>query len=64
MTTADVSVRVAWAQDAAGIAAVQLRAWQQRYADVMAQTSMDDDQQVSSWQRYLTRPPEARYRAL
>jgi ribosomal protein S18 acetylase RimI-like enzyme len=64
MTTADVSVRVAWSQDAAGIAAVQLRAWQQRYADVVAEVGADDGLRVASWERYLTRPPEARYRAL
>ena len=33
--TADVSVRVAWAEDAAAIAALQLRAWPQMYADVL-----------------------------
>jgi ribosomal protein S18 acetylase RimI-like enzyme len=64
MTTADVSVRVAWSQDAAGIAAVQLRAWQQRYADLVAEVGTDDAQRLASWERYLTRPPEARYRAL
>ncbi|KAA1418000.1 GNAT family N-acetyltransferase [Nocardioides humilatus] len=68
MTTADVSVRVAWSQDAAGIAAVQLRSWQQRYDEVapgaLAELGTDDALRVASWEQYLTRPPEARYRAL
>jgi len=33
--TADVSVRLAWPADAAAIAAVQVRAWRERYADVL-----------------------------
>ena len=33
--TADVSVRVAWADDAPAIAAVQLRAWPELYAGVL-----------------------------
>ncbi|MEZ0581068.1 N-acetyltransferase family protein [Nocardioides sp. MH1] len=67
MTTADVSVRVAWVQDAAGIAAVQLRAWEQRYGDLaalIAGSDADDSRRLAAWEQYLTRPPEARYRAL
>ena len=33
--TADVSVRVAWADDARGIAEVQVRAWRSAYADLL-----------------------------
>ena len=33
--TADVSVRVGWADDAAGIADVQVRAWRREYADLL-----------------------------
>ena len=33
--TADVSVRVGWADDAAGIAEVQVRAWRKEYADLL-----------------------------
>ena len=33
--TADVSVRVAWADDAPAIAALQLRAWPELYAGVL-----------------------------
>ena len=68
MTTADVSVRVAWAQDAAGIAAVQLRAWQQRYdallPDLLAERGLDPETHADAWQASLARPPEARHRAL
>lgn len=68
MPTADVSVRVAWAQDAAGIAAVQLRAWQQRYAamlpQLLAERGLDPETHTVAWGESLSRPPEARHRAL
>ncbi|HYG92621.1 MAG TPA: GNAT family N-acetyltransferase [Nocardioides sp.] len=71
MTTgdhADVSVRVAWAADAAGIAAVQLRAWQQRYGDLLAallaERGLDPAVHARAWQASLARPPHARRRAL
>jgi GNAT superfamily N-acetyltransferase len=68
VTSADVSVRVAWAQDAAGIAAVQLRAWQQRYdallPDLLAERGLDPETHAEAWQASLARPPEARHRAL
>ncbi len=68
MTTADVSVRVAWAQDAAAIAAVQLRAWQQRYGallpQLLAERGLDTDTHAAAWRESLDRPPEARHRAL
>ena len=65
---ADVSVRIAWAQDADGIAAVQLRAWQQRYDDLLprllAERGLDPDDHALAWRQSLGRPPEARRRAL
>lgn len=68
MTTSDVSVRVAWPQDAAGIAEVQLRAWQQRYDDLLPQLlgerGLDPETHAAAWQQSLARPPEARRRAL
>jgi len=68
MTTADVSVRVAWTQDAAGIAAVQLRAWQQRYDELLPvlleERGLDPQTHATAWQESLARPPEARRRAL
>ena len=60
--------RVAWAQDAPAIAAVQLRAWQQRYdallPQLLADRGLDPETHASAWQESLTRPPEARHRAL
>lgn len=68
MTTADVSVRVAWTQDAPGIAAVQLRAWQHRYdallPGLLAERGLDPETHVAAWEQSLARPPEARHRAL
>ncbi|WP_435769292.1 N-acetyltransferase family protein [Nocardioides sp. SYSU DS0651] len=72
MVAADVSVRVAWPADAAGIAAVQLRAWQQRYDDRLAPLLADrgigpdtaSDTLSDAWRESLARPPEARRRAL
>ncbi|WP_408899054.1 GNAT family N-acetyltransferase [Nocardioides sp. R1-1] len=61
MVVADVSVRVAWPADAAGIAAVQLQAWAQRYG---AGTGPDADTLATAWRQSLARPPEARHRAL
>ena len=45
--TADVSVRVAWADDAEAIAAVQVRAWQVLYADVVPADVLPTDPAVS-----------------
>jgi GNAT superfamily N-acetyltransferase len=65
---ADVSVRVAWAADAPQIAAVQHRAWQQRYADLLpallAERGLDPDTHRAAWQQTLSHPPQARHRAL
>lgn len=65
---ADVSVRVAWAQDAAGIAAVQLRAWEERYdallPRLLAERGLDPDTHALAWAESLARPPQARHRAL
>ncbi len=65
-------MRVAWAADAPGIAAVQARAWQERYDDRLAgllvATGEDGpelaDQLAEAWRESLTHPPEARHRAL
>jgi ribosomal protein S18 acetylase RimI-like enzyme len=68
VTTADVSVRVAWAPDAPGIAAVQLRAWEQRYGallpDLLGERGLGTGELERAWQESLARPPEARNRAL
>lgn len=61
MVVADVSVRVAWPADATGIAGVQLSAWQQRYD---AGAALDAAALAEAWRQSLSRPPEARHRAL
>lgn len=68
MVAADVSVRVAWAADAEAIAAVQLRAWQDRYDDrlapLLAERGIEPASLAAAWHASLGRPPEARHRAL
>lgn len=64
---ADVSVRVAWADDAPGIAAVQVDAWRAEYADQLPREvleSFDPEQFADAWRAALTRPADARNRAL
>lgn len=65
--TADVSVRVAWADDAAAIAGVQVKAWRQAYdrllpADVLE--AMDPADFAAAWESSLTKPKDARNRVL
>ncbi len=65
--TADVSVRVAWPADAAAIAAVQVRAWRERYADVLPNEVLDElpeEQFHEAWSSSISRPKEARQRVL
>ncbi|KRB76033.1 GCN5 family acetyltransferase [Nocardioides sp. Root190] len=68
MVAADVSVRVGWPADAAAMAAVQLRAWQQRYDDRMAaqleEQGIGPDELATAWRGTLGRPPQARQRAM
>jgi ribosomal protein S18 acetylase RimI-like enzyme len=60
--SADVSVRVGWADDAHGIAQVQVRAWQEEYADVLP--PMDPADVSAAWQASLAAPKDARNRVL
>ncbi len=63
----DVSVRVAWADDAHSIAAVQVAAWRQEYAAVLPAElldSFDVDRFAAIWHQSLTRPVDARNRVL
>lgn len=65
--TADVSVRTAWAQDSAAIAAVQIRSWQQRFADVLPDavlTALPVEQFEQRWHHSIARPSDARQRVL
>lgn len=65
--TADVSVRVAWADDASAIAAVQVSAWRRLYdgllpTDVLE--ALDVAEIAAAWQGSLTKPKDARNRVL
>jgi GNAT superfamily N-acetyltransferase len=65
--TADVSVRVAWADDAPAIAGVQVRAWRTAYADLLPRDvldALDPTEFEAAWQASLTRPSDARNRVL
>lgn len=64
--TADVSVRVAWADDAPAIATVQLRAWHEKYADLLPADVLPDDVDAATeaWRASLSRPEDARNRVL
>ena len=65
--TADVSVRVAWADDAPGIAAVQVRAWRAAYTDLLpadALEALDAEQMAAVWRSSLVQPQDARNRVL
>jgi GNAT superfamily N-acetyltransferase len=65
--TADVSVRVAWGADADAIAAIQVRAWQGAYADVLPPDVLAElpvAAFASRWRHSIERPREARQRVL
>ena len=65
--TADVSVRVGWADDAHGIADVQVRAWRTTYADILPTEVLDamaPDEVAGVWRESLDKPKDARNRVL
>jgi GNAT superfamily N-acetyltransferase len=65
--TADVSARVAWADDAVAVAAVQVRAWRTSYADLLPAEvldSLDVEEMATGWADALNRPGDARHRVL
>ena len=64
--TADVSCRVAWADDAGAIAALQVRTWQASYADLLppGALDLDPDAVAEAWRASLVRPQDARNRVL
>ena len=65
--TADVSVRVGWADDATGIAEVQVRAWRQAYAGLLPEevvAAMDPSDFAAAWHTSLNHPKDARNRVL
>ena len=53
--TADVSVRIAWADDADAIAGVQVRAWPELYADLLPAEVLptDVDAVAAQWRQVL-----------
>jgi ribosomal protein S18 acetylase RimI-like enzyme len=60
-------VRVAWPDDAAAIAAVQVRAWRQEYAELLPEellAALDADGIAHGWSGSLSRPSDARNRVL
>lgn len=67
MPTADVSVRIAWADDARAIGALQVRAWQEQYAGLLPAevlAGLPADAFAEQWRQSITRPKEARQRVL
>jgi GNAT superfamily N-acetyltransferase len=64
--TADVSVRVAWADDAPAIAELQLRTWQEQYAGLVPAESLPTDVEAAAaaWRSSFTAPKDARNRVL
>ncbi len=65
--TADVSVRVGWADDAAGIAGVQVRAWRHEYVALFPSEVLERlevDEVAAVWRASLTSPQDARNRVL
>jgi GNAT superfamily N-acetyltransferase len=66
---ADVSVRVAWADDAEAIAAVQLRTWPSVYGDLVPADELPsgpeaEAQVAGAWRQSLSAPGDARNRVL
>jgi GNAT superfamily N-acetyltransferase len=63
--SADVSVRIAWADDAEAISGIQARAWATSYAELVpAAGDLRPADFAQLWREALTRPADARHRAL
>jgi GNAT superfamily N-acetyltransferase len=62
--SADVSVRVGWADDARAIAALQVRAWRRDYAGLLPDDALDEDGFADAWTASLSSPRDARNRVL
>jgi len=63
--SADVSVRVAWSDDAEAIATIQARAWATSYAGLVpAAGDLREADFAQLWRDALTHPADARHRAL
>lgn len=59
-------MRVAGPDDADAVAVIQVRAWQERYADVLPPDALPADAAGAAevWRAAMTRPPDARHRVL
>jgi GNAT superfamily N-acetyltransferase len=62
--SADVSVRVGWADDAPAIAAVQVKAWLRDYAGLLPVDALDAEEFAAAWTASLSSPRDARNRVL
>src|SRR4051794_31943650 len=65
--SADVSCRVAWADDATAIASVQVRAWRASYEQLLPAellAGLDPQTIAAGWSQSLGSPPDARNRVL
>jgi GNAT superfamily N-acetyltransferase len=63
--TADVSVRVAWSDDAAAIAELQLRTWREVYAGLVPVEALPTDvEAAAAWRASLSSAKDARNRVL
>lgn len=64
-SSADVSVRVAWADDAEAVAAVQLEAWRSQYAEVLPDDALPEPSALAAtWRSALAQSKDARNRVL
>jgi ribosomal protein S18 acetylase RimI-like enzyme len=64
---ADVSCRIAWADDAEAIAAVQVRAWRTSYDGLLPADLLDalePAELAAGWRQSLVKPVDARQRVL
>jgi GNAT superfamily N-acetyltransferase len=65
--TADVSVRIAWADDALAIGTLQVAAWRERYSDLLPAdllASLHPDEFAEIWTQSISRHRDARQRVL
>ena len=64
--TSDVSVRVAWADDAPAIAELQLRAWRDKYAGLVPAEELPKDVQAAAaaWRASMSKHGDARNREM
>lgn len=60
----DVSARLAWPDDAAAVARVQLAAWQDQYPDLPEIAATRPEDAAERWASLITRPRDARLRVL